>query len=73
MGMHGTGLEVIDPDGTSMRLSRFALDDIRFGTKADSFTLTRLGAAPITVVATEGADRTLVSHVGRSGGFISTR
>ncbi|MEY4215271.1 MAG: hypothetical protein RL458_3497, partial [Pseudomonadota bacterium] len=58
---NGTGLEVIDPNGTSMRLSRFALDDIRLGSKADSFTLTRLGAAPMTVVATEGADKTLVN------------
>jgi hypothetical protein len=58
---NGSGLEVIDPDGTSLRLSKFALDDLRLGSKADSFTVTRLGAAPIRLVATEGADRTQVN------------
>jgi hypothetical protein len=58
---NGSGLEIIDPNGSSMRLSRFALDDLQLGSKDDTFTVTRFGAAPIVLSATEGRDKVVVN------------
>ncbi|MEY4001299.1 MAG: redox-regulated ATPase YchF [Pseudomonadota bacterium] len=58
---NGQGLELSDPVGSTMRMSRFTLDNIRLGDQADEFTVTRLGATPATLNASGGADRIFVS------------